>query len=128
MLKIVRNISNLRKQILELRQEGLNIGLVPTMGALHSGHMALVSESLKTCDRTIVTLFINPKQFSDGEDFEVYPRNEQKDAAKLETNGAHLLFIPKIGESKFAKIQQNKIFGDFTGFTKIQKSKINPLF
>ena len=90
MLKIVRTISNLRKQILHLRDEGLSIGLVPTMGALHLGHMALVSESLKTCDRTIVTLFINPRQFSDGEDFEVYPRDEQKDAAKLESAGVHL--------------------------------------
>ena len=98
MLKIVRTISNLRKQILHLRDEGLSIGLVPTMGALHLGHMALVSESLKTCDRTIVTLFINPRQFSDGEDFEVYPRDEQKDAAKLESAGVHLLFAPNIEE------------------------------
>ena len=74
------------------------IGLVPTMGALHLGHMALVSKSLKTCDRTIVTLFINPRQFSDGEDFEVYPRDEQKDAAKLESAGVHLLFAPNIEE------------------------------
>ena len=98
MLKIVRTISNLRKQILHLRDEGLSIGLVPTMGALHLGHMALVSKSLKTCDRTIVTLFINPRQFSDGEDFEVYPRDEQKDAAKLESAGVHLLFAPNIEE------------------------------
>ncbi len=98
MLKIVRNINNLRKQILELRHKGLSIGLVPTMGALHSGHMALVSKSLKTCDRTIVTLFINPMQFGNGEDFDVYPRDEQKDVTKLESIGAHLLYIPNIEE------------------------------
>ncbi len=98
MLKIVRSISNLRKQILNLRNEGHSVGLVPTMGALHSGHMALISKSIKTCDRTIVSLFINPRQFSDGEDFEFYPRNEQKDVAKLESAGAHLLFVPNIKE------------------------------
>ena len=98
MLKIVRNINNLRKQLLEFRHKGLSVGLVPTMGALHSGHMALVSKSLKTCDRTIVTLFINPMQFSDGEDFDTYPREEQKDVNKLDSIGAHLLYVPEIKE------------------------------
>jgi pantoate--beta-alanine ligase len=68
------------------------------MGALHSGHMALVSRSLEACDRTLVTLFINPQQFGEDEDLQDYPRNEQKDAAKLEMAGTHLLFAPTVKE------------------------------
>ena len=98
MFSIVRSLDHLRKQILSWRNEGLSVGLVPTMGALHSGHMALVSRSLEACDRTLVTLFINPLQFCEGEDFEDYPRDEQKDAKKLKTAGAHFLFVPKFEE------------------------------
>jgi pantoate--beta-alanine ligase len=98
MFSILRSLDHLRKQILSWRSEGLSVGLVPTMGALHSGHMALVSRSLEACDRTLVTLFINPRQFCKGEDFEYYPRDEQKDAKKLEAAGAHFLFVPKLEE------------------------------
>ena len=92
MFDIVRNVNDLRERVASWRDEGLSIGLVPTMGALHLGHMALVARSLETCDRTLATLFINPKQFGEGEDLESYPRDEQKDAAKLELAGTHLLF------------------------------------
>ena len=98
MFSIVRSLDHLRKQILSWRNERLSVGLVPTMGALHSGHLALVSRSLEACDRTLVTLFINPQQFCEGEDFEDYPRNEQKDAKKLEIAGVHTLFAPKLEE------------------------------
>ncbi len=98
MLRIVRSLNHLLKQILSWRNKGLSIGLVPTMGALHSGHMALISRSLETCDRTIVTLFINPKQFNEGEDYRDYPREEQNDSTKLKRMGAHLLFIPIVEE------------------------------
>jgi pantoate--beta-alanine ligase len=98
MFDIVRNINLLREKLVGWRDDGLSIGLVPTMGALHSGHMALVSRSLEACDRTLVTLFINPQQFGEGEDFEGYPRDEQKDTAKLEIAGVHLLFAPTLEE------------------------------
>ena len=84
MYRVVRRLDHLIKQISSWRDQGLSIGLVPTMGALHLGHMALVSRSLETCDRTLVTLFINPKQFNESEDFKVYPRQEQNDSTKLE--------------------------------------------
>lgn len=115
MLEIVRSISDLRKRILNLRDEGLNIGLVPTMGAIHPGHMALISRSLKICNRTIVTLFVNPKQFSESEDFEVYPRDEQKDIAELDSAGVHLLFMPNIKEmypSGFSTVVKVNDFGN----------------
>jgi pantoate--beta-alanine ligase len=98
MFDIVRNVNDLRERVASWRDEGLSIGLVPTMGALHLGHMALVARSLETCDRTLATLFINPKQFGEGEDLESYPRDEQKDAAKLELAGTHLLFAPTLAE------------------------------
>jgi pantoate--beta-alanine ligase len=98
MFDIVRRVKHLRERIISWRNEGLSIGLVPTMGALHSGHMALVSRSLETCDRTLVTLFVNPQQFGETEDLEGYPRDEQKDAAKLKMVGIHLLFSPTIAE------------------------------
>ena len=98
MFDIVRRVKHLRERIITWRNEGLSIGLVPTMGALHSGHMALVSRSLESCDRTLVTLFVNPQQFGETEDLEGYPRDEQKDAAKLKMVGIHLLFSPTIAE------------------------------
>jgi pantoate--beta-alanine ligase len=98
MFDIVRTVKHLRERIISWRNEGLSIGLVPTMGALHSGHMALVSRSLETCDRTLVTLFVNPQQFGETEDLDGYPRDEQKDAAKLKMVGIHLLFSPTIAE------------------------------
>jgi len=98
MFDIVRRVDDLRERVASWRHESLSIGLVPTMGALHSGHMALVVKSIETCDRTLVTLFVNPKQFGEGEDLESYPRDEQKDVAKLEAAGAHLLFAPTLAE------------------------------
>ena len=98
MFDIVRRVNHLRERVISWRDKGLSIGLVPTMGALHPGHMALVSRSLEACDRTLVTLFVNPQQFGEGEDLEGYPRDEQKDAAKLRMVGTHLLFAPTIEE------------------------------
>ena len=70
------------------------IGLVPTMGYLHKGHMSLIKNSVQTCDRTIVSIFVNPKQFSPNEDFEIYPHDLSGDLEKLESSGASALFYP----------------------------------
>lgn len=97
-LQIVRSVSELRAQIAAWRRTGLSVGLVPTMGALHEGHFSLVRRSVTTQDRTIVTLFVNPRQFGPNEDFGRYPRDEAGDAAALERQGAHLLFAPTVEE------------------------------
>jgi pantoate--beta-alanine ligase len=76
----------------------LSVGLVPTMGALHEGHFSLVRRSVTTLDRTIVTLFVNPRQFGPNEDFGTYPRTEAADATALERQGAHVLFAPMVEE------------------------------
>ena len=94
----VRTVSELRQVIGEWRRAGLSVGLVPTMGALHEGHFSLVDRSVMENDRTCVSLFVNPKQFSPTEDFDLYPRNEAADAKALQCRGANVLFAPAVEE------------------------------
>lgn len=98
MIDTVRSVADLRGRVRDWRRQELSIGLVPTMGALHEGHMALTGRSVETMDRTIATLFVNPKQFGEGEDLETYPRDEQADKKKLEAAGVHVLFAPDVAE------------------------------
>lgn len=76
------------------RKEGLSVGLVPTMGALHAGHIALVTQALSLCDRVVASVFVNPAQFAPGEDFSAYPRTLESDAQKLAAAGCHLVYAP----------------------------------
>ena len=98
MIEAVRNVEDLREQVREWRVQGLSVGLVPTMGALHAGHMALAERSIATTDRTIATLFVNPKQFGEGEDLDGYPRDEGRDREKLAQAGVHFLFAPDVAQ------------------------------
>ena len=98
MLQTVTTIEELRDTIKAWRRAGETVGLVPTMGALHEGHLALVRHSRAKATRTCATLFVNPAQFGEGEDFGVYPRDEAEDAAKLANEGVALLFRPEVGE------------------------------
>ncbi|MBC8269857.1 MAG: pantoate--beta-alanine ligase [Rhodospirillaceae bacterium] len=97
-MDIVGNVDELRKHVYDWRGQSLSVGLVPTMGALHDGHMALARRSLETTERTIATLFINPRQFGQGEDLDSYPRTEEEDVEKLTGAGVHLLFAPTAQE------------------------------
>lgn len=80
------------------RAEGLVLGLVPTMGALHEGHAALVERARKECSRVIVSVFVNPKQFGPNEDYKQYPRNLEKDAERLAAIGVDVLFAPEAAD------------------------------
>ena len=93
-MQIVRDIEKLREALAELRGEGGTIALVPTMGALHAGHMALVAEARRRGHRTVASIFVNPKQFGANEDLSTYPRREAADAHMLEEGGCALLWAP----------------------------------
>src|SRR3954466_11471806 len=80
------------------REQDQSIGLVPTMGALHDGHLSLVSEARRMCDVVVVSVFVNPMQFALGEDFERYPRDLTKDAALLTDYNVDYIFAPSIEE------------------------------
>jgi pantoate--beta-alanine ligase len=93
-IPIVRTVAELRRAVAAWRRDGLRIAVVPTMGALHEGHLSLVQAALERADRVIVTLFVNPKQFNSAADLAAYPRTEHADAAKLAPLGAHMLYAP----------------------------------
>lgn len=93
-IPIIRTLADLRKTVAVWRHDGLRVAVVPTMGALHEGHLSLVRAALERADRVIVTLFVNPKQFNSPADLAAYPRTEHEDAAKLAPLGAHMLYAP----------------------------------
>ncbi|RWA58081.1 pantoate--beta-alanine ligase [Mesorhizobium sp.] len=95
---IVRIVSELRSIVAAWRREGLRIAVVPTMGALHEGHLSLVRAALAKADRVIVTLFVNPTQFNNAADLAAYPRTEHDDAAKLASVGTHILYAPNAAD------------------------------
>ncbi|WP_170364616.1 pantoate--beta-alanine ligase [Ruegeria arenilitoris] len=91
---ILRTLSELRAKTRAWRRAGQTIGVVPTMGALHQGHLSLAQAARADCDRVIVTIFVNPKQFNNPEDLAKYPRTEQDDAAKLAPLGVDAIYVP----------------------------------
>lgn len=95
---VVRTLADLRATVAGWRRQGAKIAAVPTMGALHEGHLSLVRAALARADRVIVTLFVNPKQFNSAADLAAYPRTEDSDAAKLSPLGAHMLYAPNAEE------------------------------
>ncbi len=97
-MRIVNSIESLRRIIIEWRRQGDRIALVPTMGNLHDGHLQLVAEAQKKAEKVVVSIFVNPTQFSEGEDYSTYPRTEQEDERKLSNIQTDLLFLPSVKE------------------------------
>ncbi len=95
---VVRSISDLRAVLAAQRAENKSVGVVPTMGALHEGHLSLVFEAARRTDVVVVTVFVNPTQFGPGEDFERYPRTLDRDRELAEGAGAQILFAPSADE------------------------------
>jgi pantoate--beta-alanine ligase len=96
--RIVTDGQSLREAVLAAQAAGLTVGLVPTMGALHEGHLSLVSTARAECDLTVVTVFVNPTQFAPDEDFARYPRDLASDVSLLATCGCDLVFAPSMEE------------------------------
>ena len=97
-MRTVRTVAELRAALAPERRAGRTIGLVPTMGALHEGHLSLIRAARAASDVVVVSLFVNPAQFDDGADLAAYPRTEEQDAAAAAATGADLLFAPSADE------------------------------
>lgn len=97
-IAIVRTVADLRATVRAWRKQGLSVGFVPTMGALHEGHLSLVAEAGRRADRVVASVFVNPTQFAAHEDLGTYPRQEARDAELLDEAGCDLLFAPGVDE------------------------------
>ena len=95
-MQIIRDIAMLHRAVTALKQGRKSVALVPTMGALHDGHLSLVRMAKRVADHAVVSIFVNPTQFGPNEDFEAYPRDEARDAALLVEEGASLLWAPDV--------------------------------
>ena len=95
-MNTVKTVRELRAAVARARSEGKRIGFVPTMGNLHSGHVALVTKAAQRVDFVVASIFVNPLQFGAGEDLDKYPRTLAADQEKLLQAGCHLLFAPSV--------------------------------
>jgi pantoate--beta-alanine ligase len=93
--RVIRDPQALHREVAELRRQGKNVGLVPTMGALHQGHLSLVEAALEECDVCVATIFVNPSQFGPSEDLDKYPRTLDADLDALATLGVQIAFVPE---------------------------------
>ena len=97
-MRVVSTIKEVREQIMEWKQQGYEVGLVPTMGYLHEGHKSLIERAVKENDKVVVSIFVNPMQFGPNEDLDTYPRDLERDAALCSDVGADLIFNPESSE------------------------------
>lgn len=91
---LVHTIKDVRDQVKQWKKDGLTVGLVPTMGALHNGHLSLIKKAVEKCDKVVVSVFVNPIQFCPGEDLDKYPRTLEADQKLCEDNGVSIVFAP----------------------------------
>lgn len=111
-MELFTSIEKLQDRLDRSRNSGLTIGFVPTMGALHEGHLSLIKEALKENDEVVCSIFVNPEQFNNPEDLKKYPRDKEKDISKLESEGCHILFHPSVEEMYPEPVTESFDFGD----------------
>lgn len=97
-MRVLRTTAGLREAIAAARTDGRRVGFVPTMGALHEGHLALIGSAVAACDDVVVSIFVNPTQFNDAGDLHAYPRDEERDLRLAASAGADIVFVPDAGE------------------------------
>lgn len=122
-MEVYRKKDEIKNALHSERQKGKIIGFVPTMGALHDGHIALVQKSKSECDLTVVSIFVNPTQFNDPEDYKRYPRTEKEDLEKLSAINVDYVFIPT--EQEMYPEKDMRIFS-FGHLEKIMEGKFRP--
>lgn len=122
-MKVFETISGIRNEILKLRGQGKTIGFVPTMGALHQGHLSLLNRSLSECDVSVVSIFVNPIQFNNKHDLEKYPRTLDDDCRKLEPAGCNIVFAPSVDEMYPEEANEHYDFGQLE---KVMEGKHRP--
>lgn len=123
-LNIIRLASEMESKIDLLKTSGQRIGFVPTMGALHLGHISLINRALSKCDVVICSLFVNPTQFNDPKDLEKYPRTEKEDIELLEKAGCHFVFIPSVEEVYPSHIIKKNF--DFSPLDSVMEGRFRP--
>lgn len=95
---VIRSLADMQRQAIAWKHAGLKVGLVPTMGCLHAGHLSLMRKAVQNADRVVVSLFVNPIQFGPQEDFAAYPRQFQADCDLCKKEGVHVIFCPEANE------------------------------
>ena len=95
---LIHTIAEVRENVKQWKKEGLTVGLVPTMGALHNGHLSLIQKAVEKCDKVVVSVFVNPIQFCPGEDLDKYPRTLEADTTLCKNAGVDLVFAPSPSE------------------------------
>ncbi len=125
-MKIIYNTQELFQELAVVRSKKLSLGFVPTMGALHAGHISLVEKAIAENDICAVSIFVNPTQFNNKTDLEKYPRNTKKDFEMLEKAGCSLVFCPNVSEMYSTNELENTFEFDFHGLDKVMEGKFRP--
>ena len=122
-MKIIRTVAELKDTVSAFKTAGKSVGLVPTMGALHAGHMSLVDRARKENDIIVVSVFVNPTQFNNKEDLKTYPRTEEHDCSLLEKAGCDIAFVPDVEE--IYPEEDNRVF-DLGEVAEVMEGKFRP--
>lgn len=125
-MKVINKTSDLQAIIEQLKNDGKSIGLVPTMGALHKGHLSLVKNSISNNDITVVSIFVNPTQFNNPNDLASYPRMVDKDLELLQTVGCDVVFAPEADDIYSKSETESRFEFDFEGLDKVMEGKFRP--
>ena len=125
-MKIISSIDELRREIETIKTRGLSIGFVPTMGALHTGHISLVTNAVSENKFVVVSVFVNPTQFNNAQDLEKYPRDIERDANMLESAGCDLIFAPSASEMYSENEINNTFDFDFGGLDAVMEGEFRP--
>lgn len=125
-MKIIYSIAELRHEIDAVKANGLSIGFVPTMGALHAGHISLVTNAISENKFVVVSVFVNPTQFNNPQDLDKYPRDIERDAQMLKAAGCDLIFAPTASEMYTENEINNTFDFDFKGLDKVMEGEFRP--